>query len=102
MVSLKLSPFKASFTPLKNAMSIKTKNSIRRKFKHVNCTDDEISQYFKDAAAAHVAMTELGQRSWEYQFEFAVEMAKRCKSVMGDNKGMRQALDVYEDWYSSC
>lgn len=44
-------------------------------------------------------MEELGQRSWEYQFEFAAEMARRCTQSMGDDKYMHQALDVYEDWY---
>ena len=98
MVSLKLSPFKASFTPFKNVMSGKRRNNVRKQFPHVNCTDDEIGQYFKDAAAARAAMAELGQRSWEYQFEFAAEMAKRCAAVMGDDKRMHEALDVFECW----
>lgn len=101
MVSLKLSPFRASFKPLKNVMSVKGKNSVRKQFPHVNCTDDEVSQYFKDAAAARTAMAELGQRSWEYQFEFAAEMAKRCGAMMGDDKRMHEALDVFENWYVS-
>ena len=101
MVSLKLSPFKAKFTPLKNVMSVKGKNNVRKQFPHVNCADDEVSQYFKDAAAARAAMAELGQRSWEYQFEFAAEMAKRCAVVMGDDKRMHEALDVFENWYIS-
>lgn len=98
MVSLKLSPLKASFTPLKK---FGARNNVRKHFNHVNCSDDEISQYFKDAAAARVAMAELGQRSWEYQVEFAAEMAKRCKAMMGDDKRMHEALDVFEDWYLS-
>jgi hypothetical protein len=96
MVSLKLSPFKASFTPLKK---ISARNTIRKQFGHVNCSDNEISQYFKDAAAARATMAELGQRSWEYQVEFADEMARRCRAMMGDNKQMHQALDVFEHWY---
>lgn len=99
MVSLKLSPFKASFSPLKNVMSVKGKNNVRKQFPHVNCTDDQVYQYFKDAAAARAAMAELGQRSWEYQFEFADEMAKRCAAAMGDDKRMHEALDVFENWY---
>jgi hypothetical protein len=97
MVSLKLSPLKTSFAPLKKAMS--TKRTVSKQFKHVNCADNEISLYFKDAAAARAAMLALAYRSWEYQFEFAIEMAKRCRKVMGDNKGMREALDVFENWY---
>src|SRR5271154_6697848 len=99
MVSLKLSNFKGSFNPLKSVVSVKGRSNIRRHFKHVNCTDDEISQYFKDAAAARAAMAELGQRSWEYQIEFADEMARRCRAMMGDDKHMHQALDVFEHWY---
>jgi hypothetical protein len=44
-------------------------------------------------------MAELSQRSWEYQIEFAVEMTKQCKAMMGDNKSMHEALDVFEYWY---
>jgi hypothetical protein len=43
-------------------------------------------------------MTELCHRSWEYQFEFAVEMSKQCKMVMGDDVGMNEACDVFENW----
>ena len=82
-------------------MSAKSKGNVRKKFQHVTHTDDEISHYFKDATAARAAMAELGQRSWEYQYEFAVEMARQCKAVMGDDKNMHQALDVFEDWYIS-
>lgn len=97
MVSLKLSPLKTSFSPLKKVVS--TKRRVSKQFKHVNCTDDEVSRYFKDATAARAAMLELAYRSWEYQYEFAVEMARRCHLVMRDNKSMREALDVFENWY---
>lgn len=101
MVSLKLATFRGSFGPFK-AVKIKGKSTIRRQFKHVTCSDDELGQYyFKDAAAARRAMAELGQRSWEYQFEFAAEMARRCAASMGDDKHMHQALDAYEDWYQT-
>jgi hypothetical protein len=99
MVSLKLAPFKSSLIPLKNAISSK-RNTIRRKFSHVSCSDDEIRRYFKDAASAHEAMNELGKRSWEYQYEFAVEMSKRCQQVMGKDPNLIEALDVFEQWYS--
>lgn len=98
MVSIKLAPFKSSFKPLQSIT--KSKNTLRKQFKHVACTDDEASHYFKDAAAAHAAMAELGQRSWEYQYEFAAEMFKRCHEAMGKNPDMVEALDVYEEWYA--
>lgn len=55
--------------------------------------------YFRDGAAARGAMMELTQRSWEYQFEFAVEMSKRCRGVMGEDPNMREAYEFYENWY---
>jgi hypothetical protein len=99
MVSLKMSPFKTSFKPFKNAIAMsRTKSTVRRQFKHVTCTDEELSRYFKDAATARASMTELCHRSWEYQFEFAVEMSKQCKLAMGDDVGMNEACDVFENW----
>ena len=99
MVSLKMAPFKASFTPFKNAMSMnKTKNTVSRQYKHVQCSDEELVRYFRDANAAREALLELEHRSWEYTFEFAVEMSKRCRLVMGEDPDMNEALDVYERW----
>ena len=100
MVSLRMAPFKASFTPLKKAMAMsKTKNTVGRQFKHVQCSDEEVGRYFRDASSAREALLELEHRSWEYVFEFAVEMCKQCRLVMGENLDMQQALDVYERWY---
>lgn len=100
MVSLKMYPFKGSFTPLKNAIAkAKAKETVRKQFKHVTCSDEGVIQYFKNALAARAAMLELGQRSWEYQFEFAVEMSKRCKDVMGEDQDMNEAHQVFERWY---
>lgn len=102
MVSLRMAPFKASFTPFKNAMTMsKRKNTVSRQFKHVQCSDEEIIRYFRDGNAAREALLELEHRSWEYTFEFAVEMSRRCRSVMGENHDMNEALDVYERWYFS-
>ena len=107
MVSLLRFPFKGSFSPFKNAIAkakTKTKTqpkySLRKQFKHVTCSDDDISQYFKNALAARAALLELGERSWEYQFEFAVEMAKRCQEAMGQDPDMMEAFEVFEQWYS--
>jgi len=99
MVSLKMTPFRARFTPFKNAISInKTKSEVKKQFKHVTCTDEEVSRYFRSAAAAMGAMAEIGQRSWEYQFEFAAEMARRCKAVMGGDPDMIEAYEFFEQW----
>jgi hypothetical protein len=100
MVSLKIAPFKASFTPFKNAMSMtKSKNTVSRQFSHVRCSDEEVVSYFRDANAAREALFELEHRSWEYVFEFAVEMSRRCRLVMGGDPDMNEALEVYERWY---
>ena len=98
MVSLKIPAFKSAF-PIKTIA--KGKSTIRKEFKHVNCSDNEIGKYFRDGNAATMALLELNERSWEYQFEFAVEMSKQCKMVMGDDYGMKEAFDVFETWYSS-
>jgi hypothetical protein len=55
--------------------------------------------YFRDVISARNAMLELENRSWEYQFEFAVEMSKRCKTVMGNDPNMHAAYGFYENWY---
>jgi hypothetical protein len=95
MVSLKIS----SFT-FRGKFPLKTigKSNVRRQFKHVSCTEEELVKYFKDAMAARNAISELNSRSWEYTFEFVVEMVKQCNLVMGDNSSMKQALEVYERW----
>ena len=98
MVSLKLTPLKVSFSPLKNAISPREKGNVRKQFKHVKCTDDQVVFYFRDANAARASMRELSLRSWEYQFEFAVEMSKRCQQVMGKDPDMIEAYEVYEQW----
>jgi hypothetical protein len=99
MVSLKKHPFKGTFAPLKNAIAkAKVKETVRKQFKHVTCSDDEIHQYFKNALAARAALIELAQRSWEYQFEFAVEMSKQCRQVKGEDPEMKEAFEVYEQW----
>lgn len=98
MVMFKLSPFKTSLSPLKS-IGRSSKKSVGKQFKHVTCTDDELSMYyFRDIVAARNAMLELGNRSWEYQFEFAAEMSKRCKAVMGDDPSMHAAYGFYENW----
>jgi hypothetical protein len=100
MVSLKLAPLKVSFSPFKNAISSKGKGNVKKVFKHVNCTDEQLVYYFRDANAAQASMRELSLRSWEYQYEFAVEMSKRCQQVMGKDPDMIEAYEVYEQWYS--
>jgi len=81
-------------------MTLKGKTSLKRQFAHVKCSDEEVPmKYFRDARTARAAMLELGNRSWEYQYEFAVEMARRCKQVMRDDADMQQALALYERWY---
>jgi hypothetical protein len=97
MVSLKFGSIRSSF-PIK-AIGLKGKSGFKREFNHVNCSDEETVKYFRNGSAARDALLELDERSWEYQFEFAVEMVKRCKLVMGSDPGMREALDVYERWY---
>ena len=72
---------------------------MRKVFKHVSCTDDQLVLYFRDGNAARASMKEVGQRSWEYQFEFAVEMSKRCQQVMGKDPDMIEAYEVFEQWY---
>ena len=79
---------------------------VRDKFKHVNCTDNELIKYFKDEPAAQAAMDELHARSWEYKQEFAREMIKQCqqwmrkdKRMMCEDENMPAALTVYEKWY---
>src|SRR5437762_14142818 len=84
---------------LKGIISLRSKDTVRKRFKHVNCTDDEVSQYFRSASAARNSMNELNKRSWEYQHEFATEMSKQCTAVMGKNHEMKQALEVFEHWY---
>ena len=97
MVMFKLSPFKATIAPLKS-FGKTSKRNVAKQFKHVNCSDDEISMYFCDVGAARRAMMELEYRSWEYQFEFAVEMARRCQVVMDNDPNMLAAYAFYENW----
>src|SRR5579871_6215391 len=78
MVMFKLSPLKASIAPLKS-FGKNSKKSVGKQFRHVSCTDEEVSMYFRDLSSARNAMMELENRSWEYQFEFAAEMSKRCR-----------------------
>ena len=100
MVSLKLAPLKVSFLPLKNAMSSRGKGSVRKVFKHVDCSDEQlVGLYFRDGDMARASLKELSLRSWEYQYEFAVEMSKRCQQVMGKDPDMIEAYEVYEQWY---
>jgi hypothetical protein len=79
----------------------KRKDAVRRQFKHVSCADDGLSQYFRNGLAAQAAMDELHARSWEYQFDFAAEMAKQCKQKMSEDTNMMEALRVFEEWYAS-
>lgn len=72
---------------------------MRKVFKHVSCTDDQLVLYFRDADAARASMREVGMRSWEYQVEFAMEMSKRCQQVMGKDPDMNEAYEVFEQWY---
>ena len=78
------------------------KNETRKKFNHVNCSDDELSgKYFENALVAETAMREIRARSWTYQVEFAMEMLQRCKNKMGEDENMMAALGVYQVWYAS-
>jgi hypothetical protein len=96
------SRFKTPFKPFKNAIAMsRTRSTVRRQFKHVTCTDEELSQYFKDATAARAAMMELSERSWEYQFEFAVEISKQCHFIMDDDPNMNEAYNFFENWYGT-
>lgn len=99
MVSLKLQPIKSSIAPFKSIVNSRSKNSVRKQFSHVKCSDNELARYFENERAAQVAMSEISKRSWEYQYEFAVEMSKRCREVSGKDPDMLEALDVFEDWY---
>jgi hypothetical protein len=94
---LKICSRKPSFS-LKKAKFLKS-YTVKRRFNHVECSDDELYRYFQDGASARVAMMELGERSWEYQYEFAAEMSKRCHQVMRKNPSMIEAYEVFEEWY---
>jgi len=97
MVMFKLSPLKASIAPLKS-FGKNGKKSVGKQFRHVSCTDEEVSMYFRDLSSARNAMMELESRSWEYQFEFAAEMSKRCRQTMGSDPNMHAAYGFYENW----
>ena len=83
---------------LRTIISSRSNNTIRKRFKHVNCRDNDVSQYFRDELAAKKSIEELNQRSWEYRYEFVTEMSKQCKAAMGENKEMKKALDIFDQW----
>jgi hypothetical protein len=101
MVAFKMSPLRMTVTPFKNIMRLKGKGTVRRQFPHISCGDEEVLMYFRDGLAAKEAMSEICDRSWEYQAEFATEMARLCKLAMGSDLNMQSAYEFYEQWYTS-